>query len=185
MDALVGEAGAGVVGDDRLPARGAAADLLGELALRGLQRLLAVLVEPPGRDLEQVRLADRLARLAHEPDLALVVGEHPDGAAVAHDLPLDDFAVGVAEALDAHVEDAPGVDRLAAERLERRAASSSRLAAAVAGSSPGPAWSAGPVPNPSGASSASAAPPASAAPKNSGSSARLRPIVSAGSPLAA
>ena len=53
----------------------AAADLLGQLALRGLQRLLAVDVQAPGRDLQQVRLADRLARLAHEPHVLVVVGD--------------------------------------------------------------------------------------------------------------
>jgi hypothetical protein len=45
---------------------GGLADLLGELALAGLERRLA-LVELARRDLEHVRIADRRARLAHEP----------------------------------------------------------------------------------------------------------------------
>ena len=47
------------------------------------------------------------------------MGDHPDGAAVADDLARYLLAVGVAEALDAHVDETPAVDGLAAERLER------------------------------------------------------------------
>ena len=61
---LVGEAGRGVEGVQVLPVLGRLADLLGELPLGGLQRLLALDVELAGGQLEQVGRADRLARLA-------------------------------------------------------------------------------------------------------------------------
>ena len=65
---------------------GGLADLLGELALGGLQRRLALDVELAGRDLEQVGGADRLARLAHEPERLAVVDDDADRAGVADDL---------------------------------------------------------------------------------------------------
>ena len=79
--------------------RGLLADLLGELALGGLQRVLALVVELAGRDLEQVRDADGLAGLADEPELVVVVeDDDADGARVADELALDLLAVLVAEA---------------------------------------------------------------------------------------
>ena len=75
VDDLVGHARARHVARDLLPPRRGLADLLGQLALRGLERRLALLVEPPGRDLEEVGVADRLARLAHEPEVRVVVGD--------------------------------------------------------------------------------------------------------------
>ena len=62
MDLLVGEPGRGVEAPERLPVVGLLADLLRQLALGRLQRLLAGLVELAGGDLEQVGRADRLAR---------------------------------------------------------------------------------------------------------------------------
>ena len=59
--------GRGVEGAERLPVGGLLADLLGELALGRLERVLALLVELAGGDLQQVGDADRLARLADEP----------------------------------------------------------------------------------------------------------------------
>ena len=70
VDLLVGEAGRGVEGAERLPVLGLLADLLGQLALGGLQRRLALDVELAGRDLQQVGDAGRLARLADEPQRA-------------------------------------------------------------------------------------------------------------------
>src|SRR6476646_2043964 len=81
VDALVGEPRARVVVERLLPALGAQPHLLRQLAPRRLKRLLAVDVEPARGQLEQPRLADRLARLAHEPDLLLVVRDDRDRAA--------------------------------------------------------------------------------------------------------
>ena len=69
---LVGEAGRRVEEPERLPLGGLLADLLGELALGGVERLLALLVELAGGDLQQVGHADRLARLADEPQRVAV-----------------------------------------------------------------------------------------------------------------
>src|SRR5439155_5101397 len=82
-----------------LPGLGPAADLLGKLAPAGVERRLALLVELAGRDLEHVRVVGRLARLADQPDVALVDGHHADGAGVADDLAGDLLAVGIAIAL--------------------------------------------------------------------------------------
>ena len=63
---------------------GLLADLLGELAAGGLERVLAFDVELAGGDLEQVGHADRLARLADEPQLVVVVeDDDADRARVA------------------------------------------------------------------------------------------------------
>ncbi len=51
-------------------------------------------------DLEEVGVADRLARLANQEQVGVVVGEHADRALVLDDLALDLLAVGEAEALD-------------------------------------------------------------------------------------
>ncbi len=75
MDLLAGEAGRGEERAERLPLGGLLADLLGELALGGLERVLAGLVELAGDDLEQVGDVHGLARLAYE----------PQGLAVEHD----------------------------------------------------------------------------------------------------
>ena len=96
----------------------ALADLLGQLALRGLQRRLALHVEPARRDLEEVGIVGDLARLAHEEEVGAVVGDDADGALVADDLALDLLAVGVAVALDAQRDDAALVDGAAPEGLE-------------------------------------------------------------------
>ena len=99
---LVEHADAGGEARDRLPASSArSADLLGQLAARRVQRRLALLVEAARRDLQEVGVADRLARLADEPDVLVVVGDGRRRALVVDDLALDLVAVGVAEALDA------------------------------------------------------------------------------------
>src|SRR3954447_23495410 len=125
---LVREAGRRVEGREVLPLRRGLADLLGELALRGVERRLALDVELARRQLEQVGRADRLARLAHEVDALAVVRHDPDRALVAHDLARDLLPVLVSEGLRAHREDLALVLRLAVDRLEARghvAASSS------------------------------------------------------------
>jgi hypothetical protein len=172
---LVGEARAREVGEDRLPVPGAAADLLGELALGGLQRLLPLDIQAPCRNLQERRFADRLARLAHEPYVLVVVRDDCDRSSMAHDLARDLFSVGVAESLDSHVHDPAVVDGLAAQRFEGAAHRSSAATSSESECSLAERAS----------SSASALPAASAAPKNSGSAASPRPIVSIGSPLAA
>src|SRR4051794_248095 len=118
VDDLVGHPRARDVAQHGLPALRRLADLLGQLALGGLQRRLALLVQAPGRDLEEVRVADRLARLAHEVQVRVVVGEDRGGAAVAHGLALHLVAVGVAVALDAQRDDLALVDGVAADVLE-------------------------------------------------------------------
>src|SRR4051794_20108854 len=118
---LVGEAGRGEERVQVLPLRGGLADLLGKLALRGRQRLLALDVELAGRELEQVGRADRLSRLAHEPDRLAVVAAPPDGALVVDDLPRRLVAVLVAERLLADGEDLALVARLGLGLLEARA----------------------------------------------------------------
>src|SRR3954447_9603602 len=106
-----------VVGD-RLPDRGRSADLLGQLALGRVDGRLALDVEATGRDLQEVRIADRLARLADEEQVGVVVNEHADRALVAHDLALDLLAVGEAEALDPQGDDPALVEGAAPEGLE-------------------------------------------------------------------
>ena len=100
VDLLVAEARRHEAAVQVLPARGALADLLRQLALRALQRRLAGLVELARRDLEQVRDADRLARLAHEPDLVGLDRHDADRARVVDDLAGDLAAVVVAERVD-------------------------------------------------------------------------------------
>jgi hypothetical protein len=112
VDLLVGEAGRGEERAERLPVLGLLADLLGQLALGGLQRLLALLVELAGGQLEQVRHADRLARLPHQPDPLAVVGDDADGARVRDEIALDLLAVLVAERGPAHREELALVEGL-------------------------------------------------------------------------
>src|SRR5262245_26496539 len=76
------------------PRPSAQAGLLGELALRGLERLLA-LVQRAGRQLEQL-LPRRLAQLADEHDAILGIDGHDRHGAWV----LDDLALVVAPALD-------------------------------------------------------------------------------------
>jgi hypothetical protein len=132
------------------------ADLLAQLALGGLQRRLALDVELAGRQLER-EAQDRLARLAHEPDALVVVGDDRRRVLAADDLALDLLAVVMAKALDGDGEGLAVEDGLTAERLNLLA---HRLPAICP----------------------SAVPAASAAAKNSGSS---RPIERVGRPLAA
>src|SRR5215208_6430576 len=89
-----------------LPRARALADLLGELALRGVERALAI-VELAGRQLEQRRLVDRLARLRDEVHPSPAVRHDPDRAGVLHDLALGLLAVVVAEAVDADPAEPP------------------------------------------------------------------------------
>jgi len=100
---LVAVAGRRVKRQHLLPVVGIAADLLGELALGGLQRRLALDVELAGGQLERV-LQQRLARLAHEPHVLVVVGDDRGRVLAADDLALDGLAVLVAEVLDADAE---------------------------------------------------------------------------------
>src|SRR4051794_7246385 len=85
VDALVGEARRREEGVELLPVLRGLADLLGELALGGVERLLSLLVVLPGRDLERHGAGD-LPRLADEPDGLVVVGDHPDRAGMCEDL---------------------------------------------------------------------------------------------------
>src|SRR5512133_641593 len=130
---LVGEARRGEERVQVLPVRGSLADLLRELALGGLERLLALDVELAGRDLQQVRGADRLARLAHEPERLPVVADDADRPVVADDLAGRLLAVLVAERLLADGEDLALVLDIGADGLElgahTAAASSSRAKA--------------------------------------------------------
>ena len=118
VDLLVGEAGRGVEPAERLPVGRLLADLLGELALGGRERVLPLLVELAGGDLQQVRETDGLARLADEPQLVAVEHHDPDGAGVRDDLALDLLAVLVAEARLHDAEEAALVDRLGGRALE-------------------------------------------------------------------
>src|SRR5512132_1401059 len=115
---LVGEARRGEERVQVLPFRGGLADLLRQLALGGLQRLLALDVELAGRDLQQVGLADGLARLAHEPERPAVVADDADRAGVADDLARRLLAVLVAKRLLADGEDLALVLGLGADGLE-------------------------------------------------------------------
>ena len=121
VDLLVAEAGRGVVGVQVLPVLGRLADLLGQLALGRLERLLPLDVELARGDLEQVGHADRLARLADEVDPLAVVRDHADRALVADDLARDLLPVLVAEGVLDDGEDLALVPRLARDPLEARA----------------------------------------------------------------
>ena len=118
MDLLVREARRGEERAERLPVGGLLADLLGELALGGLQRVLALLVQLAGGDLEQVGDADGLARLADEPELLAVEHDDPDGAGVVDELADRLLAVLVAEVAALDVEELALEDRLGAGALE-------------------------------------------------------------------
>ena len=112
MDLLVREAWRGEERAERLPLGGLLADLLGELALRGLQRVLALLVELAGRDLEQVGDADGLARLADQPQPVAVEHDDADGAGMVDELADCFLAVLVAEVAALDVEELALEDRL-------------------------------------------------------------------------
>ena len=117
----------------------ALADLLRQLALGRLQRALALLVELAGGDLQQIRRADRLARLAHEPEVVLLVErDDPDGARVHDDVALDHLAVLVAEAHAPQRDEPAVVERLGADALEpgAHAAAASSSSANVTSSIP-------------------------------------------------
>src|SRR3954451_25399701 len=118
---LIREARRGVEGGEVLPLRRGLADLLGELALGGVERRLALDVELARRQLEQVGGADRLARLAHEEDALAVVRDDADRAAVPHDLASDLLPVPVPERLRANRDELALVPGLAARGLEARA----------------------------------------------------------------
>src|SRR5262245_52782199 len=128
MAFLVREAGRGVEARQVLPAAGALADLLGELALGGVERAFALLVQLAGRQLEQGGVVHRLARLSHEVDLLAVVGDHPHRAWVLDDLPLGLRAVVIAEAVDPDLGDPALPDHLPADPLHQ---SSSVVCAAL------------------------------------------------------
>ena len=72
---------------------------------------LALDVELSRRHLEQLGIADRLARLADEPHDAVPMSDDPDRSRVGDDLPLRLLAVGVAERVGADVDDLPLVSR--------------------------------------------------------------------------
>ncbi len=162
---LVHDPDARDVVEDRLPVRGGLADLLGELAPRGIQRRLTGNVELAGGDLEHVGVRDRLARLAHEPDVQVVMRDDSHSPGVMDDLALDLLAVGVAVAVARHVHDVPLPDGLAREELEPPVLGVGHASSSIV--------------------VASTVPAASAAAKNSGSSSSARPIVRAGSPRGA
>ena len=64
------------------------------------------------------RIADRLAGLAHQVEVLLVVADHTDGAGMVDDLALDLVAIRIAEALDADVDEVALVDRVGSEGFE-------------------------------------------------------------------
>src|ERR671915_533513 len=109
------------------PGASALADLLGELALGGVERVLPVLVELAGGQLEQCGLVDRLARLADEEQALAVEGHHGHRARVGHDLAIGLLAVVVAEAVDPDRRDPSLPDGLAANPLEAHRAASSTI----------------------------------------------------------
>src|SRR5690606_10988118 len=111
-------------------------------------------VELSGRHLEEPLLAHGLARLAHQPDVLVVVGDHAHRARVGDDLALGLRPVRVAEAVDAHVRDPALVLELAGDPLHRTASIAVQ-----------------------GAVAARPAPAASAAAKKSGSWSIVRPFV--------
>ena len=112
-----------------LPGRRGLADLLGQLALAALQRALALLVELARRQLEQVRIAGRLARLAHQPDMLGVVGDdrRPIPGGTTH-WRVDLLAVLVAERALADVDDRPLEHGARLQALETRAHGAGMLA---------------------------------------------------------
>ena len=125
---LVDEPGRGVEGDEVPPGARALADLLGELALGGLERALALLVELAGRQLQQGRLVDGLARLADQQQALAVVGHDRDGARVRDHLALGLLPVLVAEPVHPHRCDPPLPDGLAADPLEAHLAPAATIA---------------------------------------------------------
>src|SRR5215210_1448281 len=90
---LVGEAGRGVEARQVLPRPCALADLLGELALGGVERLLSLLVELSRRQLQQRRVVHRLTRLADQEQRLAVVRDHSHRPRMLDDLPLGLLAV--------------------------------------------------------------------------------------------
>src|SRR4051812_38325508 len=117
VDLLVHHADRRVERGQRLPVLGLQADLLGELARRGGHDVLALL-ELAGGELERVRVVDRLARLADEDEIGLVVADDPHRARVVDDRPLGLLAVGEAEPGELDGDERAVVDGLAAELLE-------------------------------------------------------------------
>src|SRR4051812_42860493 len=133
VDLLVREAGRGEERAERLPVGGLLADLLRQLTLGRGQRVLALFVELARGDLEQVGDADRLARLADEPQLVVIEDDDADGARMGDELANGLLPILVAErgALDG--EELPVEDVLGLGALElgahTAAASSSRVRA--------------------------------------------------------
>ena len=102
-------------------------------------RALPLHVELAGRDLQQIRDADRLAWLAHEPQLiALVEHDDADRAGVDHDVAHDDRAVLVAEAHAPQGDEAAVVELFGVQRLEpgAHATAASSSSASVTSSMP-------------------------------------------------
>src|SRR4051794_7456494 len=163
-DALIGEAGARIEAIQLAPVAGGLADLLRELALSTFERRLALHIQLAGRQLQQGRLLDRLARLLDHEEGAAVVRDHADGSGMDDDLPGRPAAVGVLKGLHPHGRDRPSMDELPTDLREARVAHAVSSASVAA---------------------ASASPEASAAAKNSRSSARDRPMCVVGSPLSA
>jgi hypothetical protein len=118
VDLLVHHADAREERRQVLPLVGALADLLGQLALPGLQRLLPLLVELARRDLQHVGVAGRLARLAHEPDVLVVDRDDAHRAGVSDDLAARLLPVREAELALVDAEDPALVDLLAGDLLE-------------------------------------------------------------------
>jgi hypothetical protein len=100
---------------ERLPVLGLLADLLGELALGRVQRVLALLVELAGGDLEQVRCAHGLARLAHQPQCFTVNDHDAHGAGVIDDLAFEFLAILMPDAQILELQELPFVKNLAAK----------------------------------------------------------------------
>src|SRR3954452_17965027 len=151
VDLLAREPGRRVATREVLPGARREPDLLAELALRRLERRLALLVELARRELEQCLLVDRLARLRDEEEVLAVVRHDRHRPGVNGDLARRLLAVVVREAVLAHREHPPLPGLLAADSPEGHPSSFARTA-----------------------------PPASAARKNSSSSSTPRPIVRAG-----
>ena len=94
---LLGEAGAREEPLPLGPLLRLEAHLLLQLALRALEVRLALDVELSRRHLEKLGVADRLARLAHEPHHAVAVRDDPHRAGMRDDLALRLLAVGSSE----------------------------------------------------------------------------------------
>src|SRR5919109_1135501 len=118
---LVREAGRGVEARQVLPGPGALADLLRELALGRIERLLPLLVELAGRKLEERLLLNGLARLPDQIEALAIVGHHRHRPGVGDDLAFGLLAVVVAEAVDPDGGNPPLPRGLAADALERHA----------------------------------------------------------------